>query len=88
MNVQFLVFDDSIVRAGASAGAATNARISVNDVDVSFGNSANWAFIDASATSDTFVCDFVSHDSLIFSVSLSFEIANIVQCLILCMGKC
>ena len=62
----FLVFNDSIVRASASAGAATNALIWVNDVDVSLGDSANRAFVDASAASDTFVCDFVSHDSLIF----------------------
>jgi hypothetical protein len=40
--------------------------ISVNDVDVAFRDSAHWAFIDAAAASNAFVCDFVSHDSLIF----------------------
>ena len=60
--INFLVLDDGIVRASTSAGAATNALIGINDVDVSFGNSAHRAFIDAGAASDAFVCDFVSHN--------------------------
>ena len=63
MHTRFkLVFNDGIVRACASAGTATNARISVDDVDATFGNSANRAFVDAGAASDTFVSDFVSHN--------------------------
>ena len=57
----FLVFNDSIVRASASAGAATNALIWVNDVDVSLGDSANRAFVDASAASDAVITNYVSH---------------------------
>ena len=60
--IDFLVLDDGIVRASTSAGAATNALIGINDVDVSFGNSAHRAFIDAGTASDAFVCDFVSHN--------------------------
>ena len=57
----FLVFNDSIVRASASAGTTTHAGVSVDDVDVAFRNSAHRAFVDASAASNAFVSDFVSH---------------------------
>ena len=64
--IEFLVFDDGIVRASTGAGAATNALIGINDIDATFRNSAHRAFIDASAASDAFVCDFVSHNVLMF----------------------
>ena len=57
-----LVFNDGIVRASTGTGAATHALIGINDVDVSFRNCANRAFVDAGTASDTFVCDFVSHN--------------------------
>ena len=35
-NMRFLVLDDGVVRASASASAAANALIGVNDVDATF----------------------------------------------------
>jgi hypothetical protein len=65
--IVFLVLNDGIVRASTSAGAATNALIGINDIDATFGNSAHRAFIDASAASDAFVCNFVSHNVFNFN---------------------
>lgn len=53
--------DDRALRAGVRAGAAVDADIRVNFVDVALGNCSDRAFVDASTASYAVLCDFVSH---------------------------
>ena len=56
-----LALDDGASGASAGAGAARNASVLVNLVDVAFADSSNGAFVDAGAASYADVSDFVSH---------------------------
>ena len=71
-----LAFYDSTSGAGASAGAAANASVLVNLVDVAFADSSNGAFIDASAASNTDVSDFVSHFFTFFRINIAIFFAR------------
>ena len=53
--------DDCLGRAYRCAGAAVDAGIGVDVVDVAFRDGAHGAFGEAGAASDTFVGDYVSH---------------------------
>ncbi len=53
--------DDCLGGAYRCAGAAVDAGVGVDVVDVTFRDSANGAFGEAGAASDTFVGDYVSH---------------------------
>ena len=54
---------DSFAGANFSARTAFDAGIGVDVIDVAFRDSANGAFREASAASDTFVSNYVSHSS-------------------------
>ena len=56
-----LAFDDGAGGASASAGAARDASVGVDFVDVAFGDSSDGALVDAGAASNADVSDFVSH---------------------------
>ena len=47
--------------ASVSASAALGALVGVDTVDVALGDGANGAFVDAGATGNTVVTDYVSH---------------------------
>ena len=47
--------------ARVSAVAAADALVSVDNVDIAFGNAGNGAFCSASTASYAIFCDFVSH---------------------------
>ena len=53
--------DDCLGGAYRCAGAAVDAGVGVDNVDVAFRDSAHGAFGEAGAASDTFVGDYVSH---------------------------
>ena len=77
-------FLNSTSGACTCAGTAANACVFVNLVDVAFGDSSNGAFASASATSNTFVSDFVSHFFQFLGLMMSmlfglFQIAKIQQ---------
>lgn len=55
--------DDSFAGANRSASATVDAGVGVDVVDVTFRDSANGAFGEAGAASDTFVGNYVSHSS-------------------------
>jgi hypothetical protein len=61
-----LALNDSASGASASAGAARNASVLVNLVDVAFADSSNGAFASASAASYASVSNFVSHFVFVF----------------------
>lgn len=63
-----LTFDDGAGGASVCAGAAANACILVNLVDVALGDCSNGAFASASATGNASVGDFVSHFVSVFKV--------------------
>jgi len=58
---RLFIQSDSFAGASASAGAAFDAFIGIDFVDVAFGDSSNGALIHASTASSTFVRNFVSH---------------------------
>ena len=47
--------------AGISAVAAADAFVSIDNVDIAFGNAGNRAFCSACTASYAIFCDFVSH---------------------------
>ena len=54
---------DSLLRADAGAGAAVHAFVSVDGVDIAFGDGAHGAFTDAGTATDTFFrINFMSHN--------------------------
>ncbi len=55
--------DDSFAGANRSASATVDAGVGVDVVDITFRDSANGAFGEAGAASDTFVGNYVSHSS-------------------------
>jgi len=55
--------DDSFAGAYRSTCAAVDAGIGVDVINVAFRDSADGAFGEASAASDTFVSNYVSHSS-------------------------
>ena len=65
----FLAFDDGAGGASVGAGAAADASILVNLVDVAFGNGSNGAFASAGTASNTSVSDSVSHCFIGFRVN-------------------
>ena len=58
---QELLLGRSTHRAGAGAGAAVDAYVRINFVDVAFGNRSDRAFVETSTASYAVLCDFVSH---------------------------
>ena len=60
----FLGQADSAGGASVSARATLSALVGVDAVDIAFGDSANGAFIDASAACYTVFANYVSHSSL------------------------
>ena len=61
-----LALDDGASGASAGAGAARDASVLVNLVDVALGDSSNGAFVDAGATGNADVGNFVSHFVFVF----------------------
>ena len=61
---------DSAGGASVSASAAFGALVGVDAVDITFGDSANGAFIDAGATCYTVFANYVSHSCF----SLEFRV--------------
>ena len=54
---------DSLLRADAGAGTAVHAFVSVDGVDIAFGDGAHGAFTDAGTATDTFFrINFMSHN--------------------------
>lgn len=64
-----LAFDNSTRGASVGAGAAAHALISIDLVDVAFGDSSNRAFASAGTTSNASVGNFVSHFLCVFGVN-------------------
>ena len=54
---------DSSGGAGSGASAAAHASVSINLIDVAFGNSSDGALVDAGTASNASVSDFVSHNN-------------------------
>ena len=71
-SVSRLAFHNGAGGADASAGAAADASVLVDFVDVAFADSSNGAFVDAGAASNTDVGDFVSHLSLFLGLILQY----------------
>ena len=63
---RLFIQSDSFAGASASAGAAFDAFIGIDFVDVAFGDSSNGALINAGAACYTVVTDYVSHNCLFF----------------------
>lgn len=61
IRITALFSDDCALWASVSAGAAVNAYVRINFVDVAFGNSSDRAFVETSTASYAVLCDFVSH---------------------------
>ncbi len=61
IRITALFSDDCALWASVSAGAAVNAYVRINFVDVAFGNRSDRAFVETSTASYAVLCDFVSH---------------------------
>ena len=77
-----LLGDDSLARANACAGAAVDALVGVDDVDVAGRDGLYRALADAGTAGNARISDFVSHCVLLFMVNVCVG-ANIAIYLII-----
>ena len=68
-----LSFDNCLIGAHRSAGAAVNTFVGIDFVNgIAFADRLNRAFRLAYAAGDTFVCNLVSHDQLLMFSGSNF----------------
>ena len=81
-SIRLFTGDDSVAGANFCASAALDAGIGIDHIDVTLGDSFNGAVGKAGAASDTFVCNYVSHSSVLFEILLKddFQDAKIIIC--------